>query len=129
MSFKKPPIAPIPLPEAEQYTANWRSFNSSTMLGENELSAYLANAFTFDLADVSALMAESGITQVRIYFGYNSPEPSASSSATPMKVMLVGVDSEGNDIIYTTEASGNSGIYDFAIPCPTYCDASSPLNS
>lgn len=124
----KPPVAPIPLPEAETYTENWRTFNSTTMLGDTQLSSYLANAFTFDLADVNAIMSEAGISQVRIYFGYDSPEPTAGTTM-PMKVMLVGVDAEGNDIIYSTEASTNSGIYDFAVPCPNYCDTSSPLSS
>ncbi|MFA6261308.1 MAG: hypothetical protein WC760_07570 [Bacteroidia bacterium] len=124
----KPPISPIPLPEAETYTENWRNFNTTTMLGAEPLSGYLANAFTFDLADVTALMAESGINQVRIYFGYDSPEPNAGTPL-PMKVMLVGVDAQGNDMIDLSPEATTSGIYDFAVPCPSYCDANSPLSS
>lgn len=123
----KPPSAPIPLSQAEVYTQNWRDFNGSTTVNGVPLSSYLANAFTFDLQDIYDLMSESGITNVRFYFGYDSNEP-APGLPIPMKVMLVGVDAEGKDMIYPAESSSASGIYDFAIPCPSVCDTSSPLS-
>ena len=122
-----PPSAPIPLIDAEAYTQNWRNFNNANMVNGNPLSGYLANAFTFDLQDINDLMNEPGVAHVRIYFGYDNASPSPSVPP-PMKVMLVGVDSEGNDIIYSSEAQANSGIYDFAIPCPPTCDSNSPLS-
>ncbi len=118
---------PIPLIDAEAYTSNWRNFNSSNTVNGNPLDSYLANAFTFDLADITDLMAEQGINRVRVYFGYNDPLPTPGTPI-PMKVMLVGVDAEGSDIIYTSEAAPDSGIYDFALPCPSYCDSNSPLS-
>jgi hypothetical protein len=125
-------IAPIPTDEAMEYAANWRSFNEANTVDGNPLNNILANAFTFDLSDVTDILKETGVCKVRVYFGYVSSDPSPVPSPTPdnplpMKVMLVGVDESGKDIIYP-EGSERSGIYDFAVPCPSTCDYESPLS-
>lgn len=121
-------ISPIPTDKAVEYTTNWRAFNSTNNVNsEFPIDQILANAFTFSLTDVSDLMAEQGINNVRIYFGYDTtnPEPDAERPL-PMKVMLVGVNDEGKDMV---DPSGEvSGIYDFAVPCPSTCDYDSPLS-
>jgi hypothetical protein len=116
---------PIPLNDARAYTRNWREYNAvNTVNNLFKLNEMFPSAFTFDLSDVTPLVNDPRVAQVRVYFGYDQAEP-APSPTSPMKVMLVGVDAEGRDLV--NEGEGESGIYDFATPCPPTCDPASPL--
>ena len=117
-------LAPIPETLATEYAENWRTFIANNSVDGTELDQFMARAFTFSLQDVSDLMEEQGVHKVRVYFGFTGNPPTAGSPL-PMKVMLVGVNEDGQDMIYPGEPV--SGIYDFATPCPPTCDAASPL--
>ncbi|MCA6363097.1 MAG: hypothetical protein IM638_08655 [Bacteroidetes bacterium] len=72
-------------------------------------------ALRFDMADVQNLGDQA--VAFRIYFGIRTN----SDGSTQFDGMIVGVDSNGNDIVDATNPTA-SGIWDFAKPCPTVCD-------
>jgi hypothetical protein len=123
-------MAGIPIKEASANAENWRKFNAENTVDGIPLNQIFPNAYSVNLADINALLAEGGIAKLRIYFGYHElpPTPVPTPGPTteyPMCVMLVGVNSDGKDIIYNSGPV--SGIYDHCVPCPTTCDATSPL--
>lgn len=128
MKEQKNLIAPIPTPDAVMLAKNWRDFNAANKVNDAfYMNAILPNAFTFDLQDVIDVTLEMGISKVRIYFGYVNSNPGPNPELpVPMKAMLVGVDKDGKDILFGVE-SPVSGVYDFALPCPSTCDLTSPL--
>lgn len=71
--------------------------------------------FVVPLNDFKRITEEVGAASARIYMGFNGTEE---------KLMMVGVDSEGNDMINYEEGLY---IYDFTTPCPAMCDENSPL--
>jgi hypothetical protein len=85
--------------------------------------AFLANnpelnstrALYFDMEDVKNLSSES--VGFRVYFGLKN-----EGGSQVFDGMIVGVNAAGADIVDPTSA--NSGIWDFAKPCPTACDTS-----
>ena len=95
----------ITLATAQTWAANWRS------KPQNVIKAYL-----IPQADITQLMAETNVQDVRAYCGIDENGE--------YKLMLVGVDSSGNDLI--DDAAGDY-IYDFTMPCPQTCDVNSPL--
>src|SRR5437868_6665879 len=119
--------APIPKDTAIGYTENWRTYTQANMINnEYYINELLANAFTFDLSDFQGILNRGGanVVKIRIYFGMTTATPSPDPEAPlPMKAIMVGVDNDGKDIIYEL---GGSGIFDFATPCPSTCDLSSP---
>jgi hypothetical protein len=95
----------ITLTQAQAWATKWRSNPA------NKVKAHLIPE-----VDITQLLAEPGITNVRAYIGIDD---------TGMhKLMLVGVDANGKDMI--NDATGQY-IYDFTMPCPTTCDENSPL--
>jgi hypothetical protein len=120
-------MSSISITEAAAYTANWRKFNENNNIDGQEvpLDAIFPNAYSVNIADINAIMANSP-SKLRIYFGYSAPTPGPLPSGEfAMKVMIVGVNSEGKDMIYSTGTT--SGIYDHCQPCPSMCDPSSQL--
>ncbi len=95
----------IKLEQAQEWAASWRSNPNNTV-----------KAFLIPNIDITQLLAEKGVQDVRAYVGIDDNNE--------QKLMLVGVDSEGNDLI--DEANGQF-IYDFTQPCPKKCDINSPL--
>jgi hypothetical protein len=66
--------------------------------------------------DITELFAEDGVVDIRAYIGIDDEGCN--------KLMLVGVDKDGNDLI--DEEKGDL-IYDFTKPCPDTCDIKSKL--
>ena len=95
----------ITLATAQAWAKNWRD------KPENIVKAYL-----IPQADITQLMAETNVQDVRAYCGIDENGD--------YKLMLVGVDVNGNDLI--DEAAG-AYVYDFTAPCPRTCDVNSPL--
>lgn len=95
----------ITLEQAQQWAQTWRSNPNNTV-----------KAFLIPEADITQLLAEEGVANVRAYMGIDENNT--------QKLMLVAVDAEGNDMI--NEENGQY-IYDFTQPCPKTCDVNSPL--
>lgn len=72
-------------------------------------------ALRFDMADVQSLGDQA--VSFRVYFGLRTN----SDGSTQFDGMIVGVDANGNDIVDATNPTA-SGIWDFAKPCPAFCD-------
>lgn len=95
----------ISLQKAQEWAAKWRSNPNNTI-----------KAFLIPNVDITQLLAEKGVQDVRAYVGIDENDE--------QKLMLVGVDENGNDLI--DEANGKI-IFDFTKPCPSECDINSPL--
>jgi len=114
----------ISLQDGIAWTTNWRESG-------HQLSA---RSFTLGGDEFAAILNEPGVEQVRLYLALavdpdNPPE-------LIEKLICVGVDRDGKDIIYgpenpRPEGDEGTGIYDFSNPCPPLCNpnnSSSPLN-
>ncbi|MCU0432364.1 MAG: hypothetical protein MUC87_02790 [Bacteroidia bacterium] len=78
-------------------------------------------ALKFDMQDVQNLGDKA--VAFRVYFGIRTK----NDGSTQFDGMVVGVDSNGNDIVNASDPTA-TGIWDFAQPCPTVCDQSnSPM--
>lgn len=95
----------ISLESAQQWATRWRSNP------ENTVKAHLIPQI-----DVTELLAEDDVVDIRAYIGIDDDGVN--------KLMLVGVDKDGNDLI---DDNKKQYIYDFTRPCPTTCDVASPL--
>lgn len=95
----------ITLEQAQLWAANWRKS------GTNSVKAYWIPKI-----DVTEVLAEENVADVRGYLGIDENGE--------YKMMLVGVDADGNDLIDDTKGQY---IYDFTRACPDFCDTKSPL--
>jgi hypothetical protein len=95
----------ITLAQAQAWATKWRSNPANTV-----------KAHLIPEVDISQLLAEPGIANIRAYIGIDDNGTN--------KLMLVGVDADGKDMI--NDATGQY-IYDFTRPCPADCDNTSPL--
>ncbi len=95
----------ITLTQAQEWARNWVSNPKNTV-----------KAHLIPEVDVTQLLAEPGVANIRAYIGIDENGVN--------KLMLVGVDAEGKDMI--NDAEGQY-IYDFTMPCPSTCDVDSPL--
>jgi hypothetical protein len=94
----------ISLETAQRWATNWR-----------EKQPDIVKAFLIPQEDILELykhITEGGGQDVRGYLGIKDDGE--------YKLMLVAVDSKGNDLI-------DLGIYDMTKPCPDSCDIDSPL--
>lgn len=96
----------IPLDEAQNWAKIYREKNPNSVI------AYLVPGIDF-----TQLLQEKDVVDIRAYVGID-PESGLQ------KLMLVGVDANGNDMI---DAQNGYDIYDFTQPCPNKCDVKSPL--
>lgn len=102
----------ITLEKAQIWAAKWKA-DAATYLSENQLKAFLIPGI-----DVTQVLAEKGVENVRSYLGIDeNNEP---------HLMIVGVDANGNDMI--NEDNGWY-IYDFTSPCPSTCTKEGPFIS
>lgn len=95
----------ITLQQAQQWATKWRSNPANTV-----------KAHLIPEIDITQLLAEEGVANVRAYIGIDENGTN--------KLMLVAVNADGNDMI--NEDLGQF-IYDFTKPCPSICDVDSPL--
>lgn len=90
-------------------------------------------AFNIPKIDLIEVLQEKGVASVRAYLGVKMFENEETGSKIyKEKLMFVGVDSKGKDMISTigsdvSDPAGND-IYDFTESCPDLCDESSPMN-
>ncbi|MCG2612569.1 hypothetical protein LZZ90_13725 [Flavobacterium sp. SM15] len=95
----------ISLTTAQAWAKKWRDTPGATI-----------KAHLIPQADITQLMAEKDVVDVRAYIGIDENGIN--------KLMLVGVDTKGNDLIDDTN---EQYIYDFTQPCPDTCNVTSPL--
>lgn len=95
----------ITLEQAQQWAKNWRNNPDTAVI-----------AFFIPEVDLTQVMAEKETVNVRTYLGIDDLGNS--------KLMIVGVDASGNDLI--DDAKGQY-IYDFTTSCQPLCDVNSPL--
>jgi hypothetical protein len=123
----------ITLKVAKKWAKRWRKEEGTYN------SHHDCRAFNIPKIDLQEVLAEKGVESVRAYLGIEVfVDPDTGSKITEEKLMIVGVDADGKDMISTkkgedgelmSDPEGGDDIYDFSRPCPTYCDPSSPLNS
>lgn len=102
MSFNGNEGEPISLEQGAELTSRYRINHPNSIKGA-----------AVGRTHVEALLAQSDCRGIRIYLG-ESPEGKT-------EFVLVGVDSNGNDILEL--------IIDKLFPCPYNCGSSNPLNS
>jgi len=97
---------PIDLITAKEWTANYQDTNPEKI-----------KAHFFGSEIIQQILAETGAVGIRIYY--------ALDEKGEQKLLLVGVDSEGNDLLPLEGASLLDGeentIADYSLPCPSYC--------
>ena len=98
------PDLTITLDQAKAWAKSWR----------NNPPKDLAKGHLIQGQALTELLATEGVVNVRAYMGVDG-------NGT-QKLMLVGVNSAGNDLIDATHF-----IYDETQPCPSCCDTNSPL--
>lgn len=108
----------IPVNDAVDLTTNWRTYFENL----DPTNTDYIRAFKIPKDVITALAAMTEADDYRVYFG---TDDDTSIDASYMKLMFVGIDSSGNDII--DDGNGNSLIYDFMNPCPPTCDGNSVL--
>ncbi len=101
----------ITLTTAQEWASRWKK----AQLGGTQAPI---TAFLIPGIDVSQVMAEKGTVDVRAYLGIDETNTE--------RLMIVGVDADGNDMIDDTK--GNY-IYDFTVPCPPKCNEKAPFIS
>ncbi|MEL6637828.1 MAG: hypothetical protein AAFW73_09715 [Bacteroidota bacterium] len=102
------PITPqdtIPLDTASDWTKRWEQVFSSTSLP-------MVQGFTLPIIDLQQVVS-AGADSARFYLG---EEPNGE-----YKLILVGVNSKGEDMINTDPKTPYDRIYDLSNPCPPDC--------
>lgn len=94
----------ITLDDAKTWAKSWRNNPPKT----------LAKAHLIQGEALTALLETEGVVNVRAYMGVDG--------TGTQKLMFVGVDASGNDLIDATHL-----IYDRTEPCPSCCNTTSPL--
>jgi hypothetical protein len=115
-------------PTAVAWTTNWRNYISNIDPNPNYIKAF--NVPMEDILELANNFGQTS-TSVRAYLAMESP-----GEISTLKIILVPIDSKGNDILSvpvgSTEsiaAAQQSSIFDFTSPCPNTCDVDSPLFS
>lgn len=102
MSFNGNEGEPISLEQGAELTARYRANHPESI-----------RARAVGRTHIEALLNQSDCRGIRIYLG--------ESTDGTTEFVLVGVDSNGNDILDL--------VIDRSAPCPVFCGASNPLNS
>ena len=106
----------ISLEQAQEWGKRWKE-GGAKLLVTNVIKAFLIPGI-----DLTEVLAEDGVQDIRTYFGVDENEQP--------HLMVVGVDANGNDMIDQDKMINEKNgwhIYDFSVPCPKTCDVKSPL--
>jgi hypothetical protein len=109
----------ISLEDASTMTALFRQDRETVLATGYKNRNILAKAETFDRSYFDNVLAQSGCTRIRIYYGMDSNNK--------VKAVIVGVNSSDEDIIFPNTDS--SLIIENAQRCPDNCPPPSVLNS
>ncbi len=136
MSTEKTPLLsagnPITLPQAVEWTTNWRNWS----LENGFTPETTLKAFYIPIGDIEAIARTAGAAGTRAYLALTDP-----NDPTSIKIILVPTSNSelvgyGQDMIEPIAPIGAKvsddpdplvTIYDMTLPCPRYCDPSSPL--
>lgn len=103
----------ISLPDAEAWTANWRSTYPN-----------MVKAFRIPTDDLTGVLAENP-DAVRAYL--------AIDDSGERKLVIVGCERQADgtykDMLPNAKGDNGNYVFDFTSPCPTDCDPNSSLNS
>jgi hypothetical protein len=119
------PEGTIPVDQAVQLTANWRTYLATS--GQ----AFVTQSFLVPIIDFKNILEHNPDAQsVRAYIGLADPTDPLSA-----QLLLVPV-SEGQDVVYLPQGHGNSesttlksNVYDLTTACPPICPMlGSPLS-
>lgn len=99
----------VSLDQAQNWANNWNT-QKVTYLQNNDLKA-----FRIPEQVITDVTSPQQVKDIRTYLGLDSE----------MKphLMIVGVDSNGNDLI---DSNNGFYIYNFSLPCPNTCNQSQP---
>jgi hypothetical protein len=95
----------IALQQAQKWASNWRNNPNARVI-----------AFLIPEVDLTQVIAEENTVNVRAYLGIDDENNS--------KLMIVGVDANGKDLI---DDNNGQFIYDFTKSCQPECDINSLL--
>jgi hypothetical protein len=109
----------ITLTSAASMAASYRTNKETILASAYQNQNILAVCETFDRSQIDDILAQSGCTGLRIYYGMDSNDK--------VHAILVGVDSNEADIIFP--GTDDSLIAEQGKRCPTDCPPSSDLNS
>jgi hypothetical protein len=117
----------ITLKTAKKWAKRWRNMESSYN------KYHELKAFNIPKIDLIEVLEEKGVASVRAYLGVEKfVNEDTGSKIYKEKLMFVGVDADGKDMISTLGANltdpEDGDIYDFTESCPDICDQNSPLN-
>lgn len=108
----------IDLSTAISWVQNWRN---KLPTKDPKTTLPNLNGFVIPVVDITQIITDNpGIVSVRGYLGHDGIE---------YKLMIVGVDANGNDLIDQNTQTNPTlhNIYDFTRACPTICDVNSNL--
>lgn len=108
----------VSMTTAATWTKAWRK----KMTDGNWLQSNMKKGFLIPMVNFEKLKAQ-GATNIRAYMALDESETDQSKA---LKLVLVGVDANGNDMI--NEDQGDFA-YDFTVPCPPICPPDNPINS
>ena len=115
----------ISLKKAKKWAKEWRDDEASY----NKYNQ--CRAFNIPKKDLIEVLAE-GVESIRAYIGVEKIDVKGKQSIFTEKLMIVGVDKNGKDMISSSDGMlldpDKGDIYDFSEPCPHVCDESSPIN-
>lgn len=99
---------------ARTWIKAWRA--TMNISGDNFIASWIP------MADAQDIIADANAVDIRAYNGYDEVNKL-------YKLILVGVDANGNDILSIEDPTNPKGskIYDLTMPCPNTCDNMSPL--
>ncbi|WP_019947951.1 hypothetical protein [Hymenobacter aerophilus] len=120
--------APIPLAEAADWTANYRTeaLTEAEVAGRKRINAYY-----FGNKLLAEIQSQQGCVGLRFYMGLKKSKDEKGNSGES-QLLVVGVDRDGRDIVPRPGAEGVT-MYDDGIvgdesgKCPPNCDVLSPL--
>lgn len=101
----------ISLKTAQEWSARWKEAQQAST--EAPVTAFLIPGI-----DITQVMHERNVVDVRAYLGIDSENTE--------RLMIVGVDADGNDMI---DETNGYYIYDFTTPCPPKCNEKAPFIS
>ncbi len=105
----------VSLTTAQAQITKWKDYCEDKGLSNR------VKAINIPLDSLTPLLDIEGVASIRAYIGLPN-----NTTMAGLHLFIVGVDSEGNDII--TGEDEKSMIMDFNAPCPATCDVNSPLN-
>ncbi len=105
---------PVPVTTASAETANWRTYIDA-------LTTTPIHGVLIPRGDVLGALTVAATGGIRVYGALK-----VANDPTSFHLYVVGVDSNGNDIV---TVGANSAVYDMTQPCPPYCGNSNTLNS